>query len=185
MDALRSNFGAALVAVMAVVVATVLATTWARRRASTSDAVGHVLVAGATALAVAATALPRSWPPDRDGWGDLVLGVGRAGLSDWRLLADPLATLAAVELWANVAVYIPLGAAAWVATRSATRSVGLGIALSMAIEAWQWAALSRIAATDDVLLNTAGTALGVVAAAGLTRAINGRAGGSDEPTERG
>lgn len=174
MDALRTNFEASLVAALGVVVVVGLAAVAAHRQASSSDAVHRVLLAGAAVLIVAATALPGSWPPHRDSWGDLVLGLGEGGLADWRLLADPFGTLAAVELWANVAVYVPLGVAAWLLGRSVLRAIAVGSGLSVAIEAWQWAALSRVAATDDVLLNVTGTALGAAVAAGVTSVVAAR-----------
>lgn len=170
MGGLRSNFGGALIACMVVVLTTGVVAAWIWHRSTEEGDAAHrrlrqVLLVGAVLLVVAATALPAAWPPPRDGWGDVELGIGRGGLWAWRLNAHPLETLPAVQLWANVVVYIPVGAAALLVVGKATRALAVGVGLSLMVEAWQWAALSRVASTDDVLLNLTGAAVGVTAAA--------------------
>lgn len=180
MNGLRSQFGASLALAAFVAVATLAsmaAMWWATRHADREVArrrVGLVGLAGAVGVVLAATALPTAWPPVRDGWGDLALQPGRGGLASWRELARPLESLATVQLWANVVVYLPVGAALAAVTRSALRTFALGLVLSVLVESWQLVALSRVASTDDVLLNLLGTGLGAVLTISLRRATHSR-----------
>lgn len=76
----------------------------------------------------------------------------------------------------NVAVFIPLGAAATLALESEplkTRlltSIAIGTTLSAAIELLQLAIPSRVSGFDDWLLNTAGTCIGALIAVTIDRA---------------
>ena len=171
MDGLRTQFGGGIVAMVVVLLATAIGMVVVWRRAPAGDReaarrhAGWVTLAGSVALVVSATALPRAWPPVWDGWGDLALVPGDGGLAGWRDLATPLDSLPAVQLWANVGLYVPVGMALRVMTGSAARTLLAGAALSILLEAWQFVALSRVASTDDVLLNVAGLAIGLAVAA--------------------
>jgi len=76
-----------------------------------------------------------------------------------------------ISLVGNVVVFVPLGAALALALgdKPAGRRLLLatltGAGLSLCIELAQMALPSRVAALDDLLLNTTGTAIGALAAA--------------------
>ncbi len=90
-----------------------------------------------------------------------------------------------IDLAGNVAVFVPLGIALVFALRGAPTvrafllATLMGAALSMAIELVQSTIPSRVAALDDWLLNTAGTALGAalgcLARAAIRRSATRRA----------
>jgi glycopeptide antibiotics resistance protein len=76
----------------------------------------------------------------------------------------------------NVALFAPLGVLlpAWhAALRRGWRVVALALGVSLAIELAQYASGRRVADVDDVLLNTAGAALGCLAFAAARRARRG------------
>jgi glycopeptide antibiotics resistance protein len=168
MDAMRTNFAVSIMAATVVVVVTGVGMVAAWQQTPRPDAaavrrrVAAVALTGAVALVLATTALPLSWPPVWEGWGDVVLKIGRGGLASWRDLASPFEHVATVQLWANVVVYVPLGAALLVATGSTRRTLAYAALLSLLVEVWQFTALSRVASVDDVLLNLTGTLLGIV-----------------------
>ncbi len=166
MFGLRSNFAdalavAAVVAVLFLGFAIVTAVRRRRERRPWVTSTARILTMGSALTAFVATAYPR------EGWrltfdGDLALMLGQGGLGDLdQVLADP-GSLAAVVLFANVLLYVPIGffgAIGWHRTRPV---VFLGaLALSVAVEGLQYAILGRVASTDDVLLNVGGAVLGL------------------------
>lgn len=129
----------------------------------------RVLAVGTTLVVVVSTGLPHGWPPVW-AFGDLVLQPGRGGLAEWRVLVDSPDSLAAVLLLSNVALYVPVGLFGVLGWPARRRSVLLAcVALSLGIELVQLAALDRVASTDDVLLNMAGSVLGVLLGGLLVR----------------
>ena len=73
-------------------------------------------------------------------------------------------------LLGNIAAFIPLGA--YLAYRTKMRMVSIvliGAAVSIAIEALQFAFDVGVTEIDDVILNTAGTLIGAVATRGINR----------------
>jgi len=172
---LRSQFSFAGLVALAVAVLTLAAAgvVWARQRRSGEIARNPVLTTlaiGWAGAVVAATALPRSWPPVWEGRGDLVLTPGRGGLSDWRVLFDDPNSLAAVLLVANVVLYVPLG---YVATLrlggKLWPAIGACSALAVTIELIQLGFLGRVASIDDLVLNAGGAAVGALGALAWTR----------------
>ena len=66
-----------------------------------------------------------------------------------------------LEATANILLFVPLGAALALRGWSTGRTAICGLALSAAIETAQWVAISgRTTSVDDMVLNTAGAALG-------------------------
>jgi VanZ family protein len=113
--------------------------------------------------------LPRDWPP-HFGPGDLVLELGRGGLSDWRVLYENPNSLSAVLLVANVLLYIPLATFGVLGWPRRTLSVFAGcLLLSLLVELAQRAFLDGISSLDDVLLNAGGALIGAILGAGLVR----------------
>jgi glycopeptide antibiotics resistance protein len=72
-----------------------------------------------------------------------------------------------IGLVGNVLLFVPFGVALWFGGVRFRRAVAVGAALSIAIEAAQLAIPGRWTSTDDVILNTLGTAVGYLAAVGL------------------
>lgn len=169
MGGFRSQFHGPLIAACIVAAGAVLAALllFARRRSERRPGMRQsfrVLAVGAAAVVVLATATPDAWPPLVRPDGDLVLQPGRGGLSEWRVLLQQPDSLAAVLLVANIALYVPLGFAArlgWQRTRPVLAAI---LTLSISVEVLQWRVLGRVGSTDDVLLNVAGGALGVLLA---------------------
>lgn len=170
MTGLRGQFPAALRAVVVVLLVTAAVAAyvaWRARRvgASRAPAVPRVLFAGTALAVVAATVLLHGVPDGIARDGDVVLAVGRGGLRDWRVVLTAPTSLAALLLYGNVVMFVPLGvfgAFGWPG-RSAWVLVGCA-ALSASIELTQAAVLGRVGATDDWLLNTAGAACGLLIA---------------------
>lgn len=79
-----------------------------------------------------------------------------------------LPTLGAIELLANVAVFVPLAYFATLATRRPLLTLAVGSALSVGIEAVQALvpAIGRACDTNDWLMNTIGAGAGVLLAYG-------------------
>jgi glycopeptide antibiotics resistance protein len=87
-----------------------------------------------------------------------------------------------VDVLGNVAVFIPFGAALGAAILLARRSrrfwrwflgvTAAGLLLSLSIEIAQLAIPSRVTDVDDVILNTLGTATGVLLVWGVLRLTN-------------
>lgn len=176
---LSSQFTTQLVAVAVVLaVAAAAAVVVARRGPSTTSVrrLSLILLGAAVALVLSGTALP-STAQLLPGEGDLALAVGRGGLGR-AVEAVRAGGSELVLLLGNIALYALLGGAALLALRvrgwSATAAVGVAVlvsaALSVLVEAWQYAALGRVAATDDVLLNTLGALLGATLTLALVAA---------------
>jgi glycopeptide antibiotics resistance protein len=70
----------------------------------------------------------------------------------------------AAAVLGNVLLFLPLGAVLRLQGLRVRRVIVAGCVLSLAIELAQLAIPGRTTSTDDVLLNTAGAALGAVAA---------------------
>lgn len=96
-----------------------------------------------------------------------------------------LPTLGAIELLANVAVFVPLAYFATLATRRPLLTLAAGSALSVGVEGVQALvpALGRACDTDDWLMNTIGVVAGVLLALG-TIAISRRADAGQAGTDR-
>ncbi|EMD22382.1 VanZ family protein [Amycolatopsis azurea] len=88
-----------------------------------------------------------------------------------------LPTLGAVELLANVALFLPPVCFAALASRRPLAMLAAGSALSAVIEALQALvpAIGRACDTNDWLMNTLGAILGALLAAGTARPANRRA----------
>ncbi|WNB86705.1 VanZ family protein [Cellulomonas sp. ATA003] len=98
-----------------------------------------------------------------------------------------LPTLGAVEVMANVVLFVPLVLLAAVASRRPVRAALVGSALSVGIEAVQAVApvLGRSCDTTDWLANTLGAVLGgVLAWVALRLAPTGRPAGADRSVSR-
>lgn len=65
----------------------------------------------------------------------------------------------------NILFYVPLGIAAWWRWRTLDRAIGLGLAVSLAMELLQLVVPGRHSALSDLLANTAGAGLGALLAA--------------------
>lgn len=172
MIGLRSNFGPSLVLVGVVFLVSVVGAAVAARRAAAGHAplraAAQALTAGAVAVTVLATALPRRLAIETD--GDLVLRLGGGGLGDWSVLFDDPASLAAVQLVSNVLLYAAVACTMTVGWYRRRRYVVPAcLALSIMIEAAQYSVLGRVAALDDVVLNGAGAVVGWLAATALVR----------------
>jgi glycopeptide antibiotics resistance protein len=97
----------------------------------------------------------------------------------WALQGQVEPAIAATTLVANVALFVPLGAAlaARHSETSGWRTVGMAAGVSVAVEAAQAVMnIGRLADITDVLANTAGAALGVA----LWNAVSA----GDHPNER-
>jgi hypothetical protein len=168
LSALTGQFGTSVFLVFVTVVVSLLVAGWAGRRASRNGASGtraaiRVLAIGAAVAIVVATALPQAWPPRFSGDGDLVLELGRGGLSDWPSIFESPTSTTSVLLLANVILYMPfgfLGVLGW--PDHALRVVAAGLGISLLVEISHFTITERVASTDDVLLNTAGLLLGWV-----------------------
>lgn len=173
MIGLRSNFGPSLVLVVLLAGMASAAAIVAARRAvakgrSPVVAAARALAVGAVAATVVSTALPRRWAIESD--GDLVLDLGRGGLGDWRILFVEPASLASIQLVANILLY---AAVAFTLTLGWYRYrrwvVPSCVLLSVLVEAVQFSMLGRVAALDDVVLNGAGAVTGYLVAMTLIR----------------
>lgn len=126
---------------------------------------------GAITLALAYIALGHTGPPTVE--RKFVLVPLATHIRTLRCLltacapAGPLYSNLLIDGVGNVVVFAPLGAALAVAlagNRPVRRAALIGAAVSVAFEAIQIFIPGRVVATDDVLLNAAGTALGAAAA---------------------
>ncbi|EME55238.1 VanZ family protein [Amycolatopsis decaplanina] len=88
-----------------------------------------------------------------------------------------LPTLGAVELLANVALFLPPVCFAALASLRPLTMLAAGSALSAVVETLQALvpAIGRACDTNDWLMNTIGAVLGALLAAGTTRLVNRRA----------
>ena len=121
----------------------------------------RLLTVGSAVVIFVATGLPRDWPPDWGG-GKLRLVPGHGGF-DWRDLVYEPNTVTSLLIVLNVLLYIPLGFFGALGWRYRPRRVFLAcVALSVLIEIAQLVVLNGYAATDDLILNTAGAAVGVL-----------------------
>lgn len=101
-------------------------------------------------------------------WAQAVLGaVNGAGI--------PL-TIEVLEALANVAMFVPLGVLLVVLGTRPVHAIVAGLLLSGTIETVQLAIPGRVSTLQDVVLNTAGAALGAILAAGVSRLGRRRAG---------
>lgn len=168
MTGLRSNFLSGIVAVSVLLALGVVVTVVISRRSqeSTRSVPRGLAVVSLFAILVA-TLMPRSWPPQRDGWGDLVLAAGRDSLGQLGVLHSDPTSLAAVLIVLNVALFVPFAAFTVLGWGRPWSVLLVALAVSLSIETIQLVALSRIAATDDVILNVSGAIVG----AGLGRHI--------------
>lgn len=174
MRGLFSQFDDSLVIAVSVVVVTLVAAAGIGFRTRQSGRswrvpVARVLTVGSVAVAVVATALPRSgFRIERD--GDLVMTPGRGGLGDLGQVAADPTSLAAVLLFANVLLYVPTAFMATLGWLHRHRRVLPGcLLLSIVVETGQYTVLGRVATVDDVILNTAGAVTGYVAALAVAR----------------
>lgn len=167
MKGLLSQFGESVgVAVIVTVVATLTAIVVGVRRRRAGEAwlppAARVLTVGAVVTTIVSTALPRSANIERD--GDLVWSLGGAGLGNLDQLAANPNSLAAVLFVGNIVLYTAVAFCAvlgWYEHRRWVMAWCLG--LSVAVETVQYLALGRVAATDDVLINMLGAAIGFAA----------------------
>lgn len=166
MTGLLSNFDlplrlAAVITIAAVVIAAIVA-----RRSPAGDRfvpVVRVLAVGAIISTVVATLVTRGgivW-----GYHQLVLEPGGGGLSDAAvLIRDPL-SLPAVQLILNVLLYVPIGlliTLGWDEDgRGVRRALMVGAATTIGVELAQWMFTTRVASTDDVVLNLLGVLVGI------------------------
>jgi hypothetical protein len=165
---LRSNFLAAIVVVSVLVAIGVVVTlVMTRRSPARVRSVARGLTVVSVVAVVAATVAPRSWPPERDGWGDLVLRPGGDSLGRLDVLLHDPASLAAWLIVLNVALFVPLACFGFLGWGSQGTVLLVAIAVSVGIEILQLAAFARIASTDDVILNLVGAVVGI----GLGRLI--------------
>jgi glycopeptide antibiotics resistance protein len=130
---------------------------------------GNIALLSALALIVALTAFPRRGPSDVEvvPFGDVVNAIR---FSDKSLLREGI-----LESTANIAIYIPFGAALALKARALPTAVLYGLGLSTAIECAQLFLSGRTASVSDVLLNALGAALGYLL---VSRASTSRAWGS-------
>lgn len=130
------------------------------RNASRARSLARLALVASVVAVLAVTLTPQSGHNDRQ---ELPFAEIAAALRDWRDLG-----LAAGVL-GNVFLFAPLGAALSCCAVSRRRAVATGAALSVVVECLQLVVPGRTSAVDDVLLNTAGTALGYWAASILLR----------------
>ena len=174
MDALLNNFSLAIRLSAVVAVATwvsTLMTVVRRRREGRTLVVGgaRVCAVGFAVIAMISTSV-RGRRLVFESGGDLVLVPGGAGLGDLEQIAADPTSLAAMLLVGNVALYIPVALAAVIGWYPHRRKVLVGcLFLSLFVESLQFAALGRVAALDDVVLNMIGTAIGYAAAVWVVR----------------
>lgn len=108
--------------------------------------------------------------PDPQGWGpDTVVGHAISWLG---LHGLPQAYQVA-EAAANVAMFVPFGILTWLWLRRWWAALLLGIAASCLIELSQWAFLpTRYPSSQDVAMNSLGTAIGVLAVTTTVRLLH-------------
>jgi len=167
-NGLSSNFLPAIVVVSVLLVLGVLITamiSWRSHWRSQSAVRG--LAAVSLVAILAATVTPQSWPPERDGWGDLVFAPGGDSLGRLEVLQTDPTSLAAVLVMLNVSMFVPFAGFAVLGWGRPWAVLLVAVAVSIGIETVQLVALSGVAATDDVILNAAGAVLG----SGLGRAV--------------
>ena len=186
MVALFSQFGQNLFVAFAVFgIALVAAAVVALRRHTSGrpilEPTAQILALGSALVILAATALPPG-PVRRYGFGDLVLHLGAAGLSNWQILLDDPFSWEALLISLNVVLYVPLGLLVLVGWRSGLKvAFGVCLGLSVAVETVQWAAFQRVAALDDVLINVAGGVIGIILGALFLRVLGVRGWVRGEP----
>jgi hypothetical protein len=114
-------------------------------------------------------------PPDVPTYPHFLTLLGNGHLIWSQLVAVPRG----LEQLANIALYVPAGVLGWYMWRSALRSAGFGMALTVFIETCQYGITGRGGSITDIRNNTAGAILGAVVTAAIARA---RA--ADRSTER-
>lgn len=174
MTGLVSNFDLALRLAGAVAVLALVSAGVAAHRAPVDgrfQRAVRVLAVGAILTVVAATVVT----PGGITWNyrQLVLIPGEAGLGDLADLVEDPGSLAAVQLVLNVALYVPVGllvTMGWDGDgRGVRRGLLVGACTSLFVEFVQWQFTTRVASTDDVLLNLIGVGLGVSLVAAVRR----------------
>jgi hypothetical protein len=189
---LRSNFLLGIVAVSLLLAVGVVVTAVISRRAQASGrSVARGLAVVSLLAIVVATVTPRAWPPQRDGWGDLVLAAGHDTLGQLGVLRTDPTSLAAVLIVVNVALFVPFAVFAVLGWGRPWAVLLVALAVSVSIETIQFVALSRIAATDDVILNVGGAVVGGCLGSsiahsgwGLGPCVREQVGQSPHPDER-
>lgn len=170
MDGLLSNFDLAFRLAVAVAIVAVVTAGVAAHRAAAEERFRRavpVLAVGAIATAVVATVVT----PGGITWNyhQLVLMPGRGGLGDLADLASDPGSLATVQLVLNVALYVPVGLLVTIGWdgdgHGVRRGLLVGACTTVGVEFVQWQLTTRVASTDDVLLNLLGVGLGVSLAA--------------------
>lgn len=163
MTGLSSNFGDQLLWVGLAVLVTLVVVGVVALVVEEGDRVRWALRALAAGSALVVLLATATGPVRFD--GDLVLQPGGAGLGDLnQVIADPT-SLAAVLLFSNVALYVPVGlfgSLGWPSRRSSVLVAAL--VLSIVVEGVQLGFLGRVASTDDVLLNFLGALIGYLVA---------------------
>ncbi len=171
---LLSNFDLALRLAGAVGILAVVTAGFAAHRAPAHERFRRavrVLAVGAILSVAAATVVT----PGGITWNyhQLVLVPGQGGLGDLAKLANEPDSLAAVQLVLNVALYVPVGLLVTMGwdgnSRGVRRGLIVGACTAVCVEFVQWQFTTRVASTDDVLLNLIGVGLGVSLAAAVRR----------------
>jgi len=153
------------------VLAAVLAIAWplghrlaARHDCRPAVAVLFVIEVGVI-LALTMTPNPPP-PPDVPIYPHYLTQLGNPHLVWSQLTGAP----GSIEQLANIALYVPLGVLGWYMWRSAARSAGFGVALTVFIETCQYGIAGRGGSLTDIRNNAAGAVLGAVLAAAIARA---------------
>jgi VanZ family protein len=180
---LRSNFLLGIVAVSLLLAVGVVVTAVISRRAHASRrSVARGLAVVSLLAIVVATVTPRGWPPQRDGWGDLVLAAGHDTLGQLGVLRTDPTSLAAVLIVLNVALFVPFATLAVLGWGRPGAVLLVALAVSVTIETIQFVALSRIASTDDVILNIGGAVVGACLGSSIAHSGWGLGPSVGEPT---
>jgi hypothetical protein len=164
---------ALLVALVTVLVAVATGARVTARRGADDGlrAAGWVLLAGAVAAALLVTLVPVAGPPPAP--EGVSAAVNLVPLRDLRaLLGSGNARRAAVEVGGNLLLLAPVGFLLALLRRRPGTAVVVCALLSAGLEALQHV-IGRAADVDDVLVNTAGGALGVLLALAV-RALRAR-----------
>lgn len=167
MTGVTSNFGTALIGGLVLAIAALFGAGLAWITTRSVGRALEVLGLGSVLVAVCATTLPDTWA-GWEGFGDVVWRPGGDTLGRLGEVVRRPDSLAAWLLVGNVLLYVPglfLLALVW-RPRAAFLT---GVTASLVAEALQFAALSRVASVDDLILNAAGAGVGVLLALSLRR----------------
>lgn len=166
MRAVIDNFRLAIWLSAIIVVVTAIWVARVARTARSDEIQGRVRAArvatiGSALVAIVATSIRGSRLIFESG-GDLVLTIGGGGLGDLDQIAASPTSLAAILLVGNLLLYVPIGfagATGWYHRR--IHVLAACLLVSVFVETLQMVALGRVAALDDVILNTTGASIGV------------------------